>query len=73
MTEPEHIEHAPTERGPVESARPSLGRRDEPDKIRPDTDDHPDRTLPPKPEESGAADQDAPDAPRPAESPVGPD
>jgi hypothetical protein len=70
---PDPLENDPTEHDPVESARPSLGRRDEPDTIRPDTDDRPHRTLPPEPEETGDADQEAPDAPRPTESPAGPD
>jgi hypothetical protein len=52
MTEFEH--------DPVESGRPSLGRRDQPDAIRPDADDRPDRKLP---ADEDAADVDAPDAP----------
>jgi hypothetical protein len=38
MTEREH--------DPVESARPSIGGRDTPDALRPDTDREPDKTLP---------------------------
>lgn len=49
-----------SEHEPVESARPTLGRRDQPDALRPDTDpdDGPDHKLPP--------DQDTP---RPAPPP----
>jgi hypothetical protein len=65
--------HEPTDRDPVESARPTIGRRDEPDALRPDTEDRPHRKLPPDPEESGAATEDSPDAPRPAESSAHPD
>jgi hypothetical protein len=61
----------PAERSPVESARPSIGRRDEPDALRPDVDDRPHRTIPPdQEEEPGAATEDGPDGPRPAESPA---
>ncbi|GAA5116788.1 hypothetical protein [Pseudonocardia adelaidensis] len=68
MAEPEPDE--PAERSAVESARPSIGRRDEPDAIRPDTEeDRPHRTLPPGPEEE-AGTGDEPDAPRPAETPA---
>jgi hypothetical protein len=63
----------PAEHDPVESARPTVGRRDQPDTIRPDVDDQPDRKLPPEPEEGGHGDDDAPDAPRPTESPAGRD
>jgi hypothetical protein len=64
MPEPE-----PAERSSVESARPTIGRRDEPDALRPDTgDDRPHRTLPPDPEEEGPTDD--PDAPRPTETPA---
>jgi hypothetical protein len=60
-------EQDPTEHDPVESARPSIGRRDQPDAIRPDSDteDRPHRKLPPDPEEDDTAGDDAPDAPRP--------
>jgi hypothetical protein len=67
MTEPDQI---PTERDPVESARPSIGRRDQPDALRPDTEDEPHRKLPPDPEESGATTEDLPEAARPTESPA---
>jgi hypothetical protein len=60
----------PAERSPVESARPSIGRRDEPDALRPDADDRPHRTIPPDQEEARAAAEGTPDAPRPAESPA---
>ncbi len=63
----------PAERSPVESARPSIGRRDEPDALRPDTDDRPHRTIPPDQDEAGAAAEDSPDALRPAETPAGED
>jgi hypothetical protein len=66
-------EQDPTEHEPAESARPSIGRRDEPDAIRPDTDDRPHRTLPPDQEDDDAAGDEAPDAPRPTESPAGRD
>jgi hypothetical protein len=66
-------EHDPAEHDPVESGRPTIGRRDQPDALRPDAEDRPDRKLPPEPEEDGAADNDAPDAPRPTESPAGRD
>ncbi|TQM03144.1 hypothetical protein [Pseudonocardia kunmingensis] len=36
-----------SEHDPVESARPSLGRRDQPDALRPDAEPGPDRKLPP--------------------------
>jgi hypothetical protein len=63
-------EQDPTEHDPVESARPSIGRRDEPDAIQPhrhgaDAEDRPHRKLPPDPEEDDTAGDDAPDAPRP--------
>jgi hypothetical protein len=80
MTEHEHdpSEHDPDEHDPVESARPSIGRRDAPDAIQPHTDgpdtpDRPHRKLPPDPEEEDTAGDDAPDAPRPSESPAGRD
>jgi hypothetical protein len=63
----------PAERSPVESARPSIGRRDEPDALRPDAEDRPHHTIPPDQEEAGAAAEDSPDAPRPAETPTGED
>ena len=76
-------QHDLTEHDPVESARPSIGRRDEPDAIRPDPDDRPHRTLPPREEgdatasgdsaSDGTASDGAPDAPRPTESPAGRD
>lgn len=48
------------EHEPAESARPSVGPRDQPDAIRPDTEEEPDRKLPPD-------DEDEPgDRPRPA-------
>ena len=53
MTESEH--------DPSESARPSLGRRDQPDALRPDADaDRPDRKLPSVDADGG--DTDAGDA-----------
>jgi hypothetical protein len=61
-------ESDPAERSPVESARPSIGRRDEPDALRPDAEDRPHRTIPPDQEEPGAAAEAGPDAPRPVES-----
>jgi hypothetical protein len=64
MPEPE-----PVERSTVESARPSIGRRDEPDALHPGAEeDRPHRTLPPGPEEEDTT--DAPDGPRPAETPA---
>jgi hypothetical protein len=74
----EPTEHDLAEHDPVESARPSIGRRDEPDAIRPDPDDRPHRTLPPREEDDdtashGTASDGAPDAPRPTESPAGRD
>ena len=66
--EPDPAEHEATEHDPVESARPTIGRRDEPDALRPDVDDRhrPHRTLPPEPEEAGSAARDR----RPAEPPA---
>ncbi|HLU59443.1 MAG TPA: hypothetical protein VKZ81_28615 [Pseudonocardia sp.] len=60
MTEPEKD---PTERDPGESARPSIGRRDQPDAVHPDAPDRRHR----------APDEDSPDAPRPEPSPGGRD
>ena len=71
--EQEPSEHDLTEHDPVESARPSIGRRDEPDAIRPDPDDRPHRTLPPDPADDDTASDEAPDTPRPRESPPGRD
>jgi hypothetical protein len=59
MTESEH--------DPVESARPSIGRRDRPDALRLGADDRADRKLP----ADGDVDEDAPDTPRP-DAPSGP-
>jgi hypothetical protein len=60
----------PAERSSVESARPSIGPRDEPDALRPHgEEDRPHRTLPPGPEDEGET-GDAPDAPRPTETPA---
>jgi hypothetical protein len=63
----------PTERDPLESAQPTISRRDKPDALRPDTDDRPDRKLPPDQEDAGATTGDSPDSPRPTESPAGRD
>jgi hypothetical protein len=49
----------PTEHGSVESARPTLDRRDQPDAIRPEAGDGPHRTLPPDEEDA----DDGSDAP----------
>jgi hypothetical protein len=57
-------EQDPTEREPAESARPSIGRRDEPDALRTEPEDEPRREPPP---------DDSPDSPRPTESPAPPE
>jgi hypothetical protein len=69
MTE---AEHEPTEHTPAESARPTLGRRDQPDALRPGADERADRKLLPE-EDDGEGAEDGPDAPRPVPSgPGGP-
>lgn len=62
MTESEH--------DPVESARPSLDRRDQPDAMRPGAEDTPDRKIPPEDEGPGgdAAGTPAPAAPSGADA-----
>jgi hypothetical protein len=62
MTEHEH--------DPVESGKPSIGARDKPDALRPDTEDRPDRKLPPEQKKAGDTTDDSPDSPRPTESPA---
>jgi hypothetical protein len=54
-------ERDPTEHQPAESARPSIGRRDEPDALRTEPEDEPRGEPPP---------DDSPDSPRPTESPA---
>jgi len=54
-------EHDPTEHEPAEAARPSIGRRDEPDALRTEPADEPPGEPPP---------DDSPDSPRPTESPA---
>ncbi len=50
-----------SEHEPGQAARPSVRRRDQPDAIRPDTEESPGRTLPPDDD----TDKERPDAPRP--------